>query len=150
MGSEERKFWMMSPTQLDSSKPWTFAAQDLMLSASRIFFSSHFPLLFIFCRMKISQSSNHCTLFLSAWSFDQRGKLKHYFAYLWYLERCSSSWSGAWGSSIPPQPQVENESQELPFLSQLLSSNRIRSQCQQKQLQATQTNLLFFLSQKCH
>lgn len=50
--------------------------------------------------------------------------------------------------SIPPQPQVENESQELPFLSQLLSSNRIRSQCQQKQLQATQTNLLFFSSPK--
>lgn len=42
MGSEQREFWMMSPTQLDSPKPWAFAAQDLTLSASRIFFPS-FP-----------------------------------------------------------------------------------------------------------
>lgn len=135
---------MMSPTQLDSPKLWAFAAQDLTLSASRIF-SPHFPLLFIFCPMKISQSSNHCILFLSARSFDQRGKLKHYIFMVlrevfqpleWCMRHCVGS--------IPPQPQVENESQELPFLSQLLSLNRIRSQCQWKQLQATQTNLHFF------
>lgn len=108
-------------------KPWTFAAQDLTLSASRIFFPS-FPSPFYLLSNENISIIKPLHLISSAWSFGQRGELKHYFTYLWHLERCSSSWSGAWGSVwVPSLPSHRWKMKVRSCLSCLSCSPRTES-----------------------
>lgn len=79
MWSDERKVQMMSLTQLDSLKPWIFAAQDFTLSSSHTYFFLISLSVYLLSHENILIIKSLHLIFFCFGLLTREVNLKHYF-----------------------------------------------------------------------